>query len=220
MDILFKILLVLHIAGGGTGLITGAVNMARPKGDKTHKLIGNVFMYSMLTAACMALLLSIIHPNSFLFIVGIFTIYLTATGRRYLYFKNAAPGGGPQILDWILSIAMIATSFIFIGMGAWYLFRSNNFGIVFIVFGILGLRLGRADIFNYQGRSEIKNYWLTGHLQRMAGSYIAAVTAFEVVNWKYLPLALPGYVSWLLPTVLLVPLIVIWTRKYQVLVKN
>jgi len=47
--------------------------------------------------------------------------------------------------------------------------------------------------------------------------YIAATTAFLVVN---LPQdILPGYLNfipWLTPTVILVPLIFKWTRKYEV----
>jgi len=46
----------------------------------------------------------------------------------------------------------------------------------------------------------------------MMGSYIAAVTAFLLVNNEILP---PVSV-WLLPTVVIAPLITIWTRRYKV----
>ena len=220
MDILFKILLALHIIGGGTGLITGAINMSRQKGDRVHKRVGMAFMYGMITAGMMSLILSVIHPSPFLFITGVFSLYLTITGKRYLLYKTATIQQNIKSADWALTISMMLTSIVFICLGIWEISQTNNFGIVFIVFGVFGLLSVRTDIMNYKGSSKIKNYWLTGHLQRMVASYIAAVTAFLVVNWKFVPLALPSYVVWLLPSAILVPLMMIWTRKYQVLKKD
>jgi hypothetical protein len=69
------------------------------------------------------------------------------------------------------------------------------------------------DFKNFRNKSKVKNFWLTTHIQRMTGSYIASATAFLVVNNTILL----GVISWLLPTAILTPLIVIWVRKYQVL---
>jgi hypothetical protein len=46
----------------------------------------------------------------------------------------------------------------------------------------------------------------------MTGSYIASSTAFLVVNNTILP----GIIAWLIPTVLLVPLIIMWSRKNEI----
>jgi uncharacterized membrane protein len=213
MDTLFNTFLVLHILGGAAGLITGTINIINKKGDKTHKRSGNVFFYAMLIAGFSALVLSAIHPNHFLFIVGVFTIYMTATGKRYLFFKQTEKK--PRILDWALAFGMLLAAVVFIILGSVRLANSENFGIVFIVFGIIGIRFFRTDLANYRGKSTIKNYWLTGHLQRMTGSYAAAMTAFLVVNGKYMPAIIPSVAVWLLPTAVLVPLIIKWTRKYK-----
>jgi hypothetical protein len=61
-----------------------------------------------------------------------------------------------------------------------------------------------------------KNYWLLAHLQRMTGGYIAATTAFLVVNAQYSPVVLPSVVVWLLPTVILTPLTIAFSKKYKV----
>lgn len=216
MDILFNALLALHIIGGAAGLITGTINIVRKKGDKKHKLTGKVFTYGMLTAGFSALLLSLLHPNYFLFIVGIFTIYMVATGNRYLYLKLLGQAQKPTLLDWSLTIGMLLFGLAFIGIGAYHLVKGNNFGIVFIVFGFVGLRFVKTDFDNYGGKPKETNYWLMAHLQRMLGAYIAATTAFLVVNLKYLPVELPGIVFWLLPTLLVTPLILRWSKKYRV----
>jgi type IV secretory pathway component VirB8 len=46
----------------------------------------------------------------------------------------------------------------------------------------------------------------------MIGAYIASITAFLVVNNTILP----GVVAWLLPTAVLVPVLIKWSRKYAV----
>jgi uncharacterized membrane protein len=38
LELIFKILLVIHIFAGSVGLITGTINIARKKGDKLHKI--------------------------------------------------------------------------------------------------------------------------------------------------------------------------------------
>jgi hypothetical protein len=43
----------------------------------------------------------------------------------------------------------------------------------------------------------------------MCGAYIASLTAFLVVNVKILP----SLIVWLLPTMVITPLIFIWSKK-------
>lgn len=217
MDNLFRVLLVLHIVGGGTALLAGTANALRTKGDQLHRFVGRVFLYGMLTSAACSLLLSILHPNYFLFIIGIFTIYMTGTGVRYLSLRDLDRGQRPAPVDWILTGGMTIFSAAFIGLGIYHILHSYTFGIVFIAFGYISSRLVRADIRTYAGDADIRNVWLVGHLQRMTGAYIAALTAFLVVN---LPQGLlPGrwaFAAWLLPSAILVPVIIRWTRKYEV----
>lgn len=220
MEILFKTFLVLHIIGGSVGLITGTINLVCKKGDKNHKLVGKIFAFSMLTAGLSSFILSIILQNYFLFMIGVFTIYLVGTGYRYIYLKMLGSDQTPTILDWIITTMMLLAGFTFIGLGIYKIFLLDNFGIVFIVFGILGLRLVKTDFINYKGKFKTKNYWLIAHLKRMTGGYIAAITAFLVVNSKYSPIVLPSVLIWLLPTAILTPLIISWTKKYKVKIKQ
>jgi hypothetical protein len=69
--------------------------------------------------------------------------------------------------------------------------------------------MARKDIALYKGNIKNKNYWLLIHIQRMVGSYIAALTAFLVVNNTYLP----PLMAWLMPTIIMTPLIFYWSKK-------
>ncbi len=215
MEQLFKIFLILHIVGGGLGLLAGTYVMVARKGDARHKLVGNVFMVAMLVSAFCSLFLSNIHPNPFLFTVGIFTIYLTGTGRRYLSLRNIPQGQKPLWIDWALTVFMVVFGVFFIWQGVNTLLIGSYFGLVPIVFAVIGLRFAQTDYKIYKGNITTKNYWMTTHLQRMIAAYIASLTAFLVVN-VHGGYGIFSVIPWLLPTLVLVPLIFKWTRKYKV----
>ena len=212
----YIIFLVLHIIAGTIGLLAGTINIIRKKGDKSHRLIGKFFLYGMLSAGFLSFALSIIHPNYFLFIVGVFTVYMVGTGERYLFLRKLDSNQKPKMIDWTLTIFMLIAGLAFIVFGIYNLINKDPFSMVFIVFGIIGLRMVFTDFKNYTGKTNIQNTWLVTHLQRMTGAYIAALTAFLAVNIKFIP----QYIIFLLPTALLVPLIFKWTKKYQIMKKT
>ena len=140
---------------------------------------------------------------------------MIGTGNRYVYLKMLQKSQKPAIIDWTLTLGMLLTGSIFIVQGIIHLVSQNTFGIVFIAFGGIGLNFVRRDFSNYRGKAETKNYWLIAHLQRMTGGYIAALTAFLVVNFRLFPEGTPAVLVWLLPGLVLTPLIVKWSRKYK-----
>ena len=216
METIFRIFLIIHIIGGATGLLTGIFNMIAKKGDSRHRTVGKIFLFAMLTTGLSSLVLSTINPSLFMFMVGIFTVYMLGTGNRYLHLKMLNENQKPKIIDWTLTIAMMLAGVLFIGIGALSVLKSNLFGLVFITFGFIGLLFVRHDFKNYTGKSHLLNYWLSEHLQRMIGAFIASTTAFLVVNAKYLPESIPLVLYWLLPTIIFTPLIIRWANKYEV----
>ena len=215
MDQLFTFLLIIHIASGGTGLITGTINLIRRKGDSLHNRLGRIFTNAMISAGGTAIVLSLLHPNYFLFIVGVFTLYMVSTGYRYIRLRLEGIDNDPKTLDWVLTGSMGIAGLCFILFGGWQLYMKINFGIVLLVFGLIGILMVRTDLQNYKGKAAERNYWLLAHLQRMTGAYIASLTAFLVVNMDRLPSFIPGILYWLLPTAVLTPMIIFWSRKYR-----
>lgn len=216
MELVFTFFLVLHVLGGSIGLLSGTLNILRKKGEQKHQRTGRLFVYSMLTAGFSSFILSLIHPNYFLFMVGVFTVYLVGTGNRYIYLKLLGSKQRPGLVDKAITYGMLVAGVLFVVFGIKNLFNGNTFGIVFIAFGSLGLRFVKTDLANYKGEHSAKNYWLLAHLQRMIAAYISALTAFLVVNAQYLLPTFPSVVVWLIPTVLFTPLILFWSKKYIV----
>lgn len=206
---LFQTLLALHIMGGGLSLLAGGVVMVLPKGDPRHARLGRVYFWALLLASAVAIPMCYLHPNYFLFVIAVFTAYMLITGLRYL--RHVGPFG-PSALDWGLTTTMLVFGLAFLGLGAQRLLEGSSFGWVLATFGAISLQFVWQDVRNFRGKSPIRNFGLTTHLQRMVGSYIASVTAFLVVNIEFLPPVL----IWLAPTAVLVPLILVWTRRWAV----
>jgi uncharacterized membrane protein len=213
MEHFFKVLLYIHIAAGSVSLIAGSINIFRSKGDKVHKTVGLFFLYGMLINGFAGLLMSLIHINYFLLIIAVFSIYMVTTGQRFLNLKKLNASQKPEAIDWIVSSLMLLFGIGFIGFGGYLIVSANYFGIVPLIFGLISILMVLQDFRNYKGKTNSKNFWLLVHIQRMMGSYIAAVTAFLVVNNTILP----SIVAWLLPALIVVPLIFKWSRKNKVL---
>ncbi len=171
----FTVLLILHIIAGSISVLIGTFIVLTKKGDKRHKLLGNIYYFSLLITAIFAMPMSYLHSNIFLFIIGVFTSYMILTGKRYLQIKKIED---VKKFDWVLSIVMILFGATFLVIGSKSIINGNTFGIVVLVFGMISVLFVYQDYVNYRGKSKVKNYWLTTHLQRMVGSFIASTTAF------------------------------------------
>lgn len=216
MEKLYEVLLLIHIVAGFTGLVSGLLNMSMKKGGKAHQIVGRFFVAGMMTSSMIALVMASIKTNYFLFVVGVFTIYLVGTGNRYIYLKLLGKSQKPKIIDWVLTVGMFLMGIAFIVLGTTLLKNDNNsFGIVPIVFAFIGFGSVREDISNYRGRIKNKQFWLKAHISRMSGGFIAAATAFLTVNSMKIPLEIPNFVYWLIPTIIITPLITLWQRKLR-----
>lgn len=206
---LFKLLLYTHIALGGISLLVGGLVMILKKRTRLHKNLGLIFFYSLLVASLVAFPMCYLHPNLFLFIIAVFTSFMLLSGKRSLVKRTEKDVKG---LDWGLTIIMAIFGLLFIVYGIYLFVLGINFGTVLVVFGLFSSLFVRQDIINFSGKSKVKNWGLTTHIQRMVGGYIASFTAFLVVNNTFLP----PVIAWLLPSALFVPLLVLWVRKNEI----
>ena len=84
--------------------------------------------------------------------------------------------------------------------------------IVFTVFGLIGLLFVWRDIQRFYSTSHDKREWLYAHMSGFLGGYIATVSAFSAVNLEMIE---PRWLQWLWPTIMGVPLILLWSRHYR-----
>lgn len=210
--LIFKVLLSIHVVTGSVGLLLGSLVLFMTKGNRQHKSVGKVFAYSMLLSASVALVMAALHSSYFLFVIGVFTLYLVLSGLRYLKVKETKANDEISWQDKLIFGTMCVFALAFGAIGARLVSIGQGFGYVLLVFGLISVFLLRQDVLFFKGISKFKNQWLLMHITRMIAAYIAAFTAFLVVNNTYLP----QLIAWLLPTVLFTPLIIYWTGKYGV----
>lgn len=204
-----QILLFTHIIAGSIGLVSGSIILSLKKGVQYHKLLGKIFFFTMVVSMCCSLPISIKKSNLFLFIIAIWTLYMLITGLRALKKINIAK---VDVWDWIISIIMMLFGVILAGYGVIAVIKGSSMGWVAVVFGAISLLFVLTDFRFYRAEGKYKNQFLIIHIQRMVGAYIASLTAFLVVNNT----VLPNVVAWLLPTVVIVPLIIYWIKRWGI----
>ena len=215
----FAALLYAHVAGGALALLVGAAVLTRRKGDRLHKRLGWLFAGGMLLAGATSLAMAVLRPNAFLFIVGVFTLYMVGTGLRYNRLRGLLQRQRPRGIDYGLTGAMGLFAVAFLVYGVHLLTRGNTMGTVLLTFGAISALFVWQDARNYRGGARSPKYWLLMHVSRMTGAYIAAFTAFLAVNIGRFPDAIPGFVIWLAPTAILTPLIIRWSRRVRLSAK-
>jgi tellurite resistance protein TehA-like permease len=145
----------------------------------------------------------------FLFLIGVFTIYMVLAGNRVLTLKHKSKTEA----DWIdksISGVMLIASLVMLVIGAYGTFQKIPNSVLYIFFGAFGLFMTIKDFKTFRTFKEDKNIWLRTHLGRMVGALIASVTAFLVAG-----LNIGTTIVWMTPTLLGTAYIIYWSRKYQ-----
>ena len=198
-------LLPIHILAGTIALLAAAFAICSEKGKKIHITAGKTYYWGMVGIFLTALPMSIITSNVFLFLIAFFSFYLAFAGRRFAQNRK----GIASTVDWIAVGLMIAA-----GLGMWvlavfYSIENNSQYITLTVFGFLAIVLGYTDYIAYKRQEATGKKRIARHLSNMMGGTIAVVTAVLVVNVNTEPQWLP----WVLPTLLITPVIIYWNWK-------
>ena len=205
MNEMVQVLLPVHILAGTIALLCAALAVSSEKGKRLHVLSGRTYIWCMVAIFLTAIPMSIISSNIFLFLIAVFSFYLAFSGMRFARNRK----GVATTLDWVAVSLMILS-----GAGMWILagiYFTNNDSqyIPLLVFGFLALFLGYGDYSSHKNKTATGKERIAKHLTNMLGGTIAAITAVLVVN----PPSDPEWVWWVLPTVLVTPVIVRWNKK-------
>ena len=204
------ILLVIHITAGSIALLTAFVALVTAKGGVIHIRADRVYAIGMSVIFLTAVPLAALGADVFLLLIAFFSFYLVFAGWRFA--RNSSRRAQP--VDWIAVAIMGLT-----GLGMWAYavvlgLSSSGQWMTMLVFGSIAVALSVADgLFFIQGRSANRRpaayRRIQRHLTNMMAGTIATVTAVMVVNVSLNPVWLP----WLLPTIVITPLIVWWNVK-------
>ena len=205
-----ELLLYAHIAAGFSSL-TAALIAAFSKSFNLahtwHVYSGRVFFAGMVIIFLTAVPIAITNSDVFLLLVAVFSFYLALSG--WSYAKNRK--GTPTRLDWLRSYGMAAASIVMALYGADLLLAGDTNGVTMLVFSAIGGSLSISDLKIQCAGGVTGKERVIRHLNMMLAGLISTVTAFLVVNFTFDP----AFVLWLAPTVLITPVIVIWSIKIE-----
>ncbi|MCH2216079.1 MAG: hypothetical protein MK086_13000 [Flavobacteriales bacterium] len=199
MEMIYTSLLITHVTSGGLALAAGSTSAIFKKGSKGHSVAGKFFGIFMSITGITAIALSMVKTNSFLFGIGLFTIYLISSG--WIWIKKTPFQKKTRIVK-VIGLAGLASAAFMITAG----FLIERAGIILFIFAGVLIILASVDVFKKVKPIDAPRM----HGGRMGGAFIAAVTAFLVTNVHSLPMLL----IWIGPTVIGSPLIAIGIRKY------
>ena len=198
------ILLAIHIAAGSIALLTAAMALVTPKGERWHILAGRVYAIGMTLVFLTAVPLAILGDSIFLFLIAFFSFYLVFAGWRFA--RNRQRRAHP--VDWA-AVGILAVT----GLGMWGYaivigLNGSSQWVTLLVFGGIALALSIADG-RFHRRQPGGARRVARHLTNMMAGTIATITAVTVVNVDMEPV----WVPWILPTVVITPLIVWWNIR-------
>jgi len=204
LEIIIKTLIWIHVITGTTALIAGMVSMIAKKGGPLHLKSGLIFFWSLLISDIISLLVAVSpgHENTFLFTIGVFTLYLILGGYMAIRYKQQEVN---LFWDKVLSGTMLITG---IGMILYPIVQFGRINIILTVFGTVGIFFSLIDFKRFQNREHLRKKYLQLHLTKMIGGFIASVTAFIVANGF-----INGLIGWLSPGFLGGFIIFYWIRK-------
>ena len=198
-------LLFIHIIAGTVSLLAAALAVASGKEKKEHILAGRTYFWGMFLIFITAIPMSIISSNLFLFPVAIFSFYLAYAGMRFARNRT----GIASTFDWAAVGLMILSGIAMWCLATLYFINNNTQYITLTVFGFIAISLGYADFRSYRNKSAIGKKRIARHLTNMLAGTIAVITAVLVTNVNIEPV----FIFWILPTILITPLIFWWHRK-------
>lgn len=206
--------LLIHIAAGGLGLVSGALALAAPKGAGLHRRSGMAFVYSMLTMSLLGAGIAAAQGTKISVIAGLLTAYLVFTALTTV----RPPNPFSRRLDVAALLLALAVGASGVGIGLQALAeggRSRSWAAMFLVFGGVAL-LGAAGDFRRLRSGEMRGAKRLGrHLWRMCFALLLAAVSFFLGQADEFPKALqiPGLLA--TPPVAVVVVMLYWLWKVR-----
>lgn len=104
----------------------------------------------MIISSSLSLIIAVLpnHQNAFLFLIGLFTIYMIIAGNRALTFKNSDKIEA-DLFDRIVSTSMLIASLIMLIFGVFKIDRIEE-ALLYFFFAAFGLFLSINDLRNFK----------------------------------------------------------------------
>jgi len=210
------LVLIVHISGAGIGLLSGAAALLFRKGQRLHRIAGNVFFVSMLTmcamGACVAPFLPQPQWNSVF--VAVLTSYLVATS--WVTVRRKEGGVGPfEIGALLVALSVAAACFTFGLKTANNPTGSLSNPAAYFVFGTVAALAAALDLRLILRRGVYGAQRITRHLWRMCIALLIASFSFFLGQQQVFPTSVRGSPLLFVPEIVVLGLLIFWVIRVR-----
>lgn len=205
--------LVIHVAGGTVGLLSGATALFAKKGQRLHRQAGVMFFASMTLMAMTGAVLAFMASVYITVLAGLLTLYLIASSWLTVLPKR------PLLVaaEWASS----AGGFLVAGFGAFLCWRAAN-GItdslgeysvpaaIYFIFTAIALLALALDTRNFATGFISGKHRIMRHLWRMCVPLYIAASSFFTGQQQVFPEMLQGTIYLSLPEYAVLLLMLFW----------
>ena len=209
-------MLVLHIAAGTVGLLSGAAAMIYRKGSDRHRRSGHVFVVSMLILAATGSFAGFRNAQPLNGLMGILTFYLVTSAWRTA--RNV--DGDTSALDRVMLVVplAVAATMAYLGVQS----ANSDTGTLggfsasgYFVFGSLAAVFAAGDIRMLRRGGVTGAARIGRHLRRMCAGWFIATGSFFLGQQQVFPDWLRGSPVLIFLAVLPLLLMVFWLFRYK-----
>lgn len=212
-------LLVLHISGGITGILSGAVAMCFRKGGRGHVVAGQVFVIAMLCMSGVGAYMAFMKSQTGNVMGGVMTFYMVSTAWMTARRRN----GETSIFDWGAFVVALAFGVVAVTFGLEAVHSQTEYPpAVYFIWASVALLSATGDVrMLMRGGVFFGAQRIVRHLWRMSLGLFIATGSFFLGQQKVFPASLRGLKVWFLPAFLPLLLMIFWlvrvwfTKAYQ-----
>ena len=216
---LVRVALLVHVAAGMAGLLTGFAAVFAVKGGRLHRKGGMIFVYAMVTMGLVGLAIAAYEGKVSSVIGGLFTAYLVftaMTAARPLDIETRAVAMSLMLLVFALAVADIT-----LGVQALRRPRMTVDGVpapMIFFMGSVAFMAGVGDLRLLLSRGLGGARRIARHSWRMSFGLFVASGSFFLGQMRFFPSALRT--PWLLAVPALAPLVILLYWLWRVRVRG
>ncbi len=208
--------LLMHVSGGVGGLASGFLALAAPKGERLHRLAGNVFFAAMLTMAGIGTVVAAIFPQWTSVVGGMFALYLVTTAWAAARRGDGCAGW----IEWACFPLAVVVAALAMSLGLEGMASPDGMieGIPYqpnFVFAALAALAAACDIRVILGAGIAGAPRIARHLWRMLLALFVAAGSLFLGQPKVFPPSI-RHSPWLLaPEILILAALVFWMVRLR-----